>query len=177
MKGLYFLGGAAVGSLITFFAVQSHFRKKAEEEIVSFRDYYNKKTEEVEETKEAAKNYVDLVVSEGYVPPQDVVTKTTVPTVDNDITIPTVYAIAEEEYGNEEGYDAIPTYIYYANGILVDETGDELSQDSISRMVGSDFYTRFAAGQDCIWLRNTEMKCDFEICMDEADFEPVTRQG
>lgn len=175
MKRLYFLGGAAVGSLITFFAVQSHFRKKAEEEIASFRDYYNKKTEEVEETKEAAKNYVDLVVSEGYVPPQDAVA-TSAPAMDNDITVPTVYSITEDEYGNEEGYDAIPTYIYYANGILVDEMGDEISQDSIARMVGSDFYTRFA-GQDCIWLRNTEMKCDFEICADEADFEPMTRQG
>lgn len=175
MKGLYFLGGAAVGSLITFFAVQSHFRKKAEEEIASFRNYYNKKTEEVEETKEAAKNYVDLVVSEGYVPPQDAVA-TSAPAMDNDITVPTVYSITEDEYGNEEGYDAIPTYIYYANGILVDEMGDELSQDSISRMVGSDFYTRFS-GEDCIWLRNTEMKCDFEICRDEADFEPMTRQG
>lgn len=176
MKGLYFLGGAAVGSLITFFAARSHFRKKAEEEIASFRDYYNKKTEEAEETKEAAKNYVDLVVSEGYVPPQDAVATSSAPAVDNDITVPTIYSITEDEYGNEEGYDAIPTYVYYANGILVDETGDELSQDSISRMVGSDFYTRFA-GQDCIWLRNTEMKCDFEICADEADFEPMMRQG
>lgn len=175
MKGLYFLGGAAVGSMITFFAVRAHFRKKAEEEIASFRDYYNKKTEETEENKEAAKNYVDLVVSEGYVPSQEAVAATSIP-VDNDITLPTIYAITEEEYGNEEGYDAIPTYIYYANGILVDEAGDEMSQDSISRMVGSDFYTRLG-GVDCIWLRNTELKCDFEICADEADFEPMTRQG
>lgn len=176
MKGLYFLGGAAAGSLITFFAVRSHFRKKAEEEIASFRDYYAKKTEEVEEIKETTKNYVDLIVSEGYSPSQDVVTKAPEPEQDSDITYPTIYAIAEDEYGNAEGYDAIPTYIYYANGILVDELGDEMSQESISRMVGSDFYTRFA-DEDLIWLRNTELKCDFEICRDEADFEPMTNRG
>ena len=112
-KYLYFVVGAAAGSVVTFFAAKSYYQKKAEEAINEVREYYKKEEEEVP-TVEETEEKEQIVYTEGYSTPEQV--KSYQP----EDLVPNIHEISEEEYGNEEGYEAIPTYIYHSDGIIVD---------------------------------------------------------
>ena len=170
-KALYFVAGAAAGSLITFLAVKKHYQKKTEDTIAAIREFHASKEEAEKELEEEQKEkYTELVTTLEYAPEHE-----EVPVILHE-NRPTIEKISEEDYGNDAGYEAIPTYIYYANGILVDELGDEVPQSSIEKYLGSDFYLKFE-NDDVLYLRNHESKCDFEIIMDESDYESTFAQG
>lgn len=171
-KALYFAIGAGVGSLVTFFAVKKHYQKKAEDTIAAIREFHASKDEAEKELEaEQKEKYTELVTSLKYAPePSDAMP------IMPPVNMPAIEVISEEDYGNDAGYEAIPTYIYYANGILVDELGDEVPQSSIEKYLGSDFYQKFG-NNDALYIRNHESKCDFEIILDASDYEAPSAQG
>jgi len=177
---LYLAAGAALGSTVTFFAVRKHFSDKAEHDIQEIRNYYAQKKLPEQEAEASApdesisekvEQYIDILTSQNYVATAEDV-KIVVPETRN---MPQIEVIDEDEYGNKEGYDAILSYTYYTNGVLTDENNDPLSQESISNMVGPDFYKKFV--DDVLYIRNNEMKCDFEILLDETEYFPPTISG
>lgn len=173
---LYLAAGAALGSTVTFFAVRKHFSDKAEHDIQEIRDYYAKKQLPEQEAEASVPDqptldhYTDIIASQNYATAEDA--KIVVPETRNMTQIEVIDA---DEYGNREGYDAILSYTYYTNGVLTDENNDPLSQESITNMVGSDFYKKFV--DDVLYIRNNEMKCDFEILLDETEYFPPTISG
>ena len=168
-KYLYFVVGAAAGSVVTFFAAKSHYQKKAEAAINEVREYYKKEEDKapiVEETEEKEQ----IIYTEGYSTPDQV--KSYQP----EGLVPNIHEISEEEYGNEEGYEAIPTYIYHSDGIIVDEGGDPIDQTTIAQTIGADIHTREFDG-GALYLRNEAIKCDFEIIYDDAEYVEPTMRG
>lgn len=171
-KAVYFAVGVGVGSLVTFFAVKKHYQKKAEDTIAAIREFHASKDEAEKELEaEQKEKYTELVTSLKYAPEASEEMPDMSPLVRADIEL-----ISEEDYGNDAGYEAIPTYIYYANGILVDELGDEVPQSSIEKYLGRDFYQKFG-NDDVLYIRNHESKCDFEIILDASDYEAPSVQG
>ena len=172
-KALYFAAGATIGSLVTFFAVKKHYQKIAEEQIAAIREFHTSRDEavkelEAEQQEKEKQQYTELVTNLNYIPATEF---TPVLSADARIEV-----IKEEDYGNDAGYEAIPTYVYYANGILVDELGDEVPQSTIENYIGSDFYQKFG-NDDVLYIRNHESKCDFEIVLDEAEYEAPSAKG
>lgn len=173
-KALYFAAGATIGSLVTFFAVKKHYQKKAEEQIAAIREFHASRDEsvkelEAEQQEKEKQQYTELITNLNYIPAAEPVSRPLNPAG-------RIEVINEEDYGNDAGYEAIPTYVYYANGILVDELGDEVSQSTIENYIGSDFYQKFG-NDDVLYIRNHESKCDFEIVLDETEYEAPSAKG
>ena len=179
-KYLYLAAGVAIGSVVTFLITKNHYQAKMEQEINDIREYYGKKAaEELKEEQEMPKKYQDLVVSQGYSPaPSEIETVFNNPEDENRKDFEKdqrFLVITEDEYGNNEEYDAIPTYVYYANGVLTDETGEPMSAQQICNTVGAGFASLFS--YDVLYIRNNELKADFEIVLDESDYVEPTIRG
>lgn len=172
-KYLYLVVGAAAGSAVTFFVTKSYYQKKTEETINEVRGYYEDKkdsAEEPQQVKEDSETKEKIVYTEGYSSPEQVKSYQPEELVAN------IHEISEEEYGNEEGYEAIPTYIYYSDGVIVDEHGDQIDQLTIRQTIGADIHTREFDG-GALYLRNEAIKCDFEIVYEDTEYVEPTIRG
>ena len=87
------------------------------------------------------------------------------------------YPISSGEFG-ENGYEPTMTWTHYANGVLVDADGHELSAEEIDRTIGLDYVDHFGDVDDddtTLYIRNEELQCDFEIfdCGEEEYYPPT----
>ena len=169
-KVLIFTAGAAIGSVVTWKLVERKCEQRTKREVDEVRAYYDDKyneqakheeaVEELEEPDER-EEYEEFVRNMGYATHSD--DKIYEKEDDDDMAKP--YVIPPEEY-DENGYETM-SFRYYADGILVDETGTIV--DDLDGTVGADFATHFGEYEDdSVFVRNDEMKVDFEILRDEG---------
>ena len=178
--------GVATGASITYILVKKHFKKIADDEIDTMREYFqNKRAEEADaleeepdeaEVKEARdehqedkpniREYASLIKKENYTNYSDT-TADKKKEVD-DVEKP--YVITPEEFG-ELDYSTI-SLTYYSDGVLTYES-DELVED-VDDIVGADFAEHFGEYEDdSVFIRNDRMKTDFEILVDKRNYSDV----
>lgn len=151
-----FAAGAALGSLITWNVVKKKYERIAQEEINSVKEIFTvpKSAEPTEESEieldygEAEKNK-----KEG----------------DENPLKP--YVISPDEFGERDGYPTV-SLTYYEDGILTDES-DEIIRN-IDDVVGEDSLLHFGEYEDdSVFVRNDDLKIDFEILRDVRKFKDV----
>ena len=183
---LAFTVGVAAGALVTYILIKKHFKKIADDEIDTMREYFqNKRAEEANaleeepdeaEVKEARdehqedkpniREYASLIKKENYTNYSDT-TADKKKEVD-DVEKP--YVITPEEFG-ELDYSTI-SLTYYSDGVLTYES-DELVED-VDDIVGADFAEHFGEYEDdSVFIRNDRMKTDFEILADKRNYSDV----
>ena len=178
--------GVATGASITYILIKKHFKKIADDEIDTMREYFqNKRAEEANaleeesdeaEVKEARdehqedkpniREYASLIKKENYTNYSDTVADKKKEV--DDVEKP--YVITPEEFG-ELDYSTI-SLTYYSDGVLTYES-DELVED-VDDIVGADFAEHFGEYEDdSVFIRNDRMKTDFEILVDKRNYSDV----
>ena len=178
--------GVATGASITYILIKKHFKKIADDEIDTMREYFqNKRAEEAnaleeepdeadvkeardehQEDKPNLREYASLIKKENYTNYSD-------STADKKKEVDDVekpYVITPEEFG-ELDYSTI-SLTYYSDGVLTYES-DELVED-VDDIVGADFAEHFGEYEDdSVFIRNDRMKTDFEILVDKRNYSDV----
>ena len=162
-----FAFGAAAGSCVTWKVLRDKYARIAQEEIDSVKALFKdnkpeKKDEPVEEQpneKEVYTQYVNNYLEHSAVKEEEK------PLVDRP------YVISPDEFSEFEDYEPI-TLTYYADGVLADDE-DNIVED-VDAMVGFESLNHFGEYEDdCVFVRNDRVKCDYEILKDLRDFSDV----
>lgn len=171
-SALIFVGGAAIGSIVTWQLVKEAYRKLAEEEIASVREHYkgrydgpqqseptkgetNKseylsKREITKEEQEMVTNYSNL--TKPYISPE------TEQEIEYDSE---PYVISPDLFGELPDYNAV-SLTYYADGVLADDEGNVMTD--ADDVVGKDFADHIGDYEpDAVHIRNDWNQCDYEI--------------
>lgn len=186
---LWFVGGAATGSLVVWQLLKRKYQKIADEEIASVKEAYkNKKpVEEVKIPKEVieeARNTRDEQIAEKREMAHSAFNKPDIHEYAERVSEYTAnphesakrpmapYIISEDEFGNCDY--ACLSFTYYADDILADD-GDFVVDD-IDRTVGIDNLDDLAAKrEDIIYVRNDERRTDYEIARSERLYSEVVQ--
>lgn len=197
---LAFALGAAVGSLVTWKLMENKVRDKYEkisrEEIDNIKERYTilkpeyeteqQEAEKIEEVSgdpwgsdkdhenEAVKTdnktiepdedseymgYATIINKNKYVSSEEGV---------HDVYKFKPYIIPPEEFGEEFNYDCETLY-YYADGVVTDD--QDVPIENIRNVVGLEFPNHYGEyEEDCVYVRNDELKTDYEILMDVRPF-------
>ena len=79
------------------------------------------------------------------------------------------YVISPEEYGERDGYD-LYSYTYYADKVLADEYNEPI--EDVDSIIGLESLKHFGEyGDDSVYVRNDELKADYEILLDDEKYE------
>lgn len=168
-----FLAGAVVGATASWLFMKTKYEKiirEDREEINSFKEEYSSfKHNNFEPKKFEPKKFEteDLSLKEHYERLTMNYTSDEEKEVKN-MTKP--YVISPDEFG-ENDYET-HSFTYYADGVLTDDF-DEVIED-IEHTVGTDSLTRFGEFEDdSVFVRDDEMKCDYEILLDERKYSEI----
>lgn len=189
-KVLLFLGGAAVGSLCTWLSVKKYYEKQAAEEREFSREYFNSKMEEKLNEK------ADVAMDEYSTKSDDITSSPTsikvtnngsmdyhkiyaadpayeVEPVDNEqssIDYPVV--ITGDEFADyTNNYEKVTLIYYQMDKTLAEEDTGEIYPGTIDD-IGSNNLGRFGEfAPDTLYVRNNELKTDYEIIYDEGYFD------
>lgn len=177
---LFFIAGAAIASFITYKVVEKKYKDIADEEIESVKAVYERKMEKMkldkneevkkddvtveEPTKEKPNNpYSSLVNDLGY-SNNEKKEKEDMDIYKNIIVIP------PEDFG-EYGY-VCESLTYYADNVLTLE--DDTKIDVVENFVGPNALNTFGEYEDdSVFVRNHDMKTDFEILRDNRRYSDV----
>lgn len=178
-KALFFILGAASASFITYKVVEKKFKDIADEEIASVKEMYERKMKKVELDKteevkqEIKKNddtinviknnpYSSLVTDLGYSNNKKEEEEVT---DNNDIQV-----IPPEDFG-EYDYKTV-SLTYYADNVLAYENDEKITD--FNKIVGSDALNTFGEYEDdSVFVRNHDMKTDYEILKDTRKYSDV----
>lgn len=164
---MIFVLGVLTGSLITCTYAKNKYEQIADEEIQSVKEAFKRRTrkeppkkEEKEAPKESetlkqkyGKQMENLGYADYYISPE----KDEKP-----------YVISPEEFGEMDSYDTI-SLTYYDDDILTDDH-DEVIENR-DELVGRNFTEHFGEYEDdCVFIRNDEMKADYEILMEHRRY-------
>lgn len=168
-----FTAGAAIGSVVTWFIVKKRYAQIAQEEIDSVIETFNNceqhvqeestKEETVETTEENKDltNYSDIISKEEYTPE----TKD-----DVDHTLGKPHVISPDDYGMFSDYKLVGLS-YFTDGKLADGQGRILD---IEKTIGKDSLDKAGEYQDdVVHVRNTKMKTDFEVVLEDCEYSDV----
>ena len=187
MKGtniLWFIGGAATGSLIVWQLLKKKYQKIADAEIESVKKAYeNKKPVTVVEQNEIAKfeKPVDIPIPKHTEKERELahssMNKPDILEYKNRVTEYTTppmvpYRITEEQYGDCD-YECI-SITYYADDVVADD-GDYVIDD-VDGILGEENIADLAAKrEDLVWIRNDVRRVDYEVAYSEQLYSDVTK--
>lgn len=181
-KIFLFALGAGVGSLVTWKLVDEKYKRLADEEIESMREYYKEKyqddndheqkdavyileedEEEPEIDEEEVEEYNEVVTNLGYTNYADMVK----PDKEvKDVAMP--YVISPEDFTEIPEYKAI-SLTYFSDGVLTDNKYEPV--EDVDDVVGLDSLDHFGDYEDdAVHVRNDRMKTDFEIILDPRKY-------
>ena len=180
-----FLIGGGIGSFITYKIINDKCNERANAEIESVKQVYkelsNKKlltndTNSIEkelihknsivdihvDETDKIKNYANMYKSNNDVKPEKKEIR--------DDSSGDPYIISPDEFNNSE-YEAT-TLFYYKDNVLADD--DYNMVGNIEDTVGYSALRRLDKyDQDCIYVRNDKLKTDYEILVDERNYNDV----
>lgn len=175
-KFLLFAAGAAVGSAVTWKLMNETYKRMADEEIKSMREYFEGKYEDREprsEEKDTDENApvldtvaiaecAEVIGNLGYTDYRNVTPNKEV----NDVDEP--YVISPEEFGELGDYET-HSLTYFKDGILTDDKNVPL--EDVDDVVGYDSLDHFGEYEDdSVFVRNDRLKADFEILLDSRRY-------
>ena len=165
---LAFFMGATVGSIATWKFLKTKYELYYEEEDEElFEDDTEEDTDEAEpapineiDEKPDLSVYTAKLKEQGYL--QDVEEGGT-----DDMEKP--YVISPDEYGEMDDYD-LYSYTYYADKVLADENNEPI--EDVDQRIGLESLNHFGEyGDDSVYVRNDELKADYEILLDDEKYE------
>ena len=183
VKGLIFVAGAAIGSVVTWKMVKTKYEQIAQEEIESVREAFGRSIDEddTEESTEdesgikgvdpdspsVAEEIRGIVKKLGYVtelPEEKEENKEEEEEEDMDSK---PYVISPDEFGDCE-YITV-SLSYYLDGIVTNEQGKIVT--NTDELIGEDFADHFGEyEEDSVFVRNDRLGMDFEILKDYRDY-------
>ena len=192
VKGLIFVAGAAIGSVVTWKMVKTKYEQIAQEEIESVREAFGRSIDEddTEESTEdesgikgvdpdspsVAEEIRGIVKKLGYVtelPEEENPTETTEEKEENkeeeeeEEMDSKPYVISPDEFGDCE-YITV-SLSYYLDGIVTNEQGKIVT--NTDELIGEDFADHFGEyEEDSVFVRNDRLGMDFEILKDYRDY-------
>ena len=177
-KIMIFVAGAGIGTVISWQFFKNKYKRIADEEIASVKEVFERRHNiEVVSTDEIEADSVEENEKE------DSEIKTEYKNLANNYNTITDEINNEEKGGNDMvnepyvikpeefdtvGYDVV-SLTYYADKVLVDE--DDNPIEDIDYLVGEDSLEHFGEYEDdSVFVRNDDLKTDFEILLDEASY-------
>lgn len=189
-----FLGGAAIGSAITWRVLKTQYEQQIQKECEEIEAYWarraadgyfdNKEEPEkddenpdkdtrfeinppVKPAESSIHDYAEILKKQEYV---NYASKGE--TKEKEVAdVKRPYVISPEEFDNrrDDGYET-ETLTFYADGVLADDM--DVPIDDIDAVVGKDSLTHFGEYEDdSVFVRNDRLKIDFEILMDPGDYD------
>ena len=192
---LFFVAGAAIGSVVTWKLIEKKYKDLADEEIESVKETFkNRKSritkDEVKETvekvinkwKEPKETVEDIVTSEGYYTEDEEETEEddesnyTVD-VDPGVEVIVPYVITPEQFGEYDEYGT-KTLTYYADNVLTDEIDNPITSNEMITMIGPDALDHFGEYEDdSVYIRDEMNEMDYEILKSEKMFSEIPKRG
>ena len=174
-----FLIGATVGSIATWKLLKTKYEQIAQEEIDSVKDVYSKNYRNNEEDIEDIEDipdeqnpineiddkldlsiYTAKLKEQGYLKYEE---------EGGTDEMEKPYVISPEEYGERDDYD-LYSYTYYADKVLADENNEPI--EDVDSIIGLESLKHFGEyGDDSVYVRNDELKADYEILLDDEKYE------
>lgn len=200
-KAIIFIGGVAVGSLVTWRLLKEKYIRQTQEEINEVREHYRKKKESEEvtvdsngatETNEkpdliayAAKltknGYIDYTDPKSLVKATGDMVDTIVqkdneessdPVILNDPSYQPPYIISPDDFATDDEY-TIVNLNYYIDGILTDE--DDHIVENVDDVVGLENLNHMGEYEnDALHIRNENYKCEYEILLSRRLYHDTT---
>lgn len=183
-KIFIFAVGAAVGSAVTWKLLKTKYEQLAQEEIDSVIETFSRRqSEEItadtenepdpevtpKETKEKPdiREYAAKLAERNYTNYADV--STAQEKEEKDVNEP--YVITPDEFGERDEYETA-SLTYYADGVLTDDMDDII--ENVNDIVGEDSLKHFGEYEDdSVFVRNDDMKCDYEILLDSRRYADI----
>ena len=189
-KGFIFLGGLITGAVMTYFAMKNKCEEYIQNEIKEVKDeLHNRhnddendvidvdKTEEVNDTEEVKdtenvenhQEYNELINE--YAPENEV----EINEIKRENDPRFAHIVTPEDFGSIEGYDYDSLY-WHPNNVVTNNTDTEIiDSDELYNLVGmswSEIKSHFGEYEDdTVFVRNNDLKCDYEILRTIEDFE------
>lgn len=196
---LFFVAGAAIGSIATWKLIEKKYKDLADEEIESvIETFKNRKQritkDEVKETvekvinkwKEPKETVEDIVAAEGYsIENEEEIDEDDESNYivnvdndnDNDIEVVTPYVITPEQFGEYNEYGT-KTLTYYADNVLTDEIDNPITSEEMVTMIGPDALDHFGEYEDdSVYIRDEMNEMDYEILKSEKMFSEIPKIG
>lgn len=183
-----FMAGVTVGAAAAWLYAKKYYEQIAQDEIDSVKAAFadrkdfiinkqptegieaNKKKADMAKLKPDIVNYASKLQEHGYTN-YSAKNEKIDEQEDSNSMVEGPRIISPEEYGEIDGYAQL-NLTYYSDGTLADD-GDEIIDD-IDETVGSDFAEHFGDYEDdSVFVRNTRLKCDYEILKDNRSYADV----
>ena len=192
---LFFVAGAAIGSIATWKLIEKKYKDLADEEIESVKETFKNRRpritkDEVKETvekvinkwKEPKETVEDIVTAEGYSiedeeeTDEDDDSNYTVD-VDTGVEVIVPYVITPEQFGEYSEYGT-KTLTYYADNVLTDEIDNPITSEEMETMIGPDALDHFGEYEDdSVYIRDEMNEMDYEILKSEKTFSEIQERG
>lgn len=149
---IFFLAGAVIGSLATFYLTRKKMRKEKDSEIADVADYYEHKISGMEINVELPGEEEDHPRDD--LPPED-----------------KPYPITQQEYVEEMDFHKDTVVYYEKDDILTDMFDREMFIDDT---VGRDVLSHFGDDEDdTAYARNEKLGTDYEVILEHKSFASV----
>ena len=187
-KVLIFMAGCGIGSVVTWKLIDKKYAQIAQEEIDSVKEalgQFNDSETEVEpkskdegyendeddqfdcDTESAKEELANICKEQGY--DYNGISKKE---EKEEMAESKPYVISPEEF-DENGYKT-KTLFYYNDDVVTDERGKVLSEKSIEKLIGKESLTTFGQYEsDSVFVRNDDLKTDYEILADERNYHEM----
>ena len=192
---LFFVAGAAIGSVVTWKLIEKKYKDLADEEIESVIETFKNRKPRI--TKDNVKETVEKVINK-YKEPKEIVedivnaerysieneeeideddeSNYTID-VDPGIEVITPYVITPEQFGEYNEYGT-KTLTYYADNVLTDEIDNPITSDEMVTMIGPDALDHFGEYEDdSVYIRDEMNEMDYEILKSEKKFSEIPERG
>ena len=169
-----FVLGAGIGSIVASRLLKAKYELWAQNEIDSVIDTFSSKHAKLENEAESEvsdvktdnenlqNRYNELVKEESYTNEKGGM---------KPMWEDKPYIISPSEFGGLDDYDTI-SLTYYADGVLTDDNDEPI--EDIEKIVGMESLKHFGEYEDdSVFVRNDELKCDYEILLDTRNFHPT----
>ena len=171
--GIAFGIGAAIAYIVTSKILDKKYRKIADDEIKSMKEYYSKKYDGNESTDEDAedKETTDEKPNPYHTDCPELINELykKYATQNNEDESPKIRIIAPDTIGDAD-FEIVSMVYYGADSTLVDSNGEIITD--FDDLIGADSISRIGEyGDDSVYVRNDELKADYEILLDDEKYE------
>lgn len=164
-----FAVGAAIGFIFAEQKLKKKYDQMVEQEVESIKASFKKyqipsEDKDAKEADAAAnlENYETLINDLGYSTVTDAV---------DEIQDKTHVIITEDDFSALDDYESF-SLIYLADGVLVDDDYDRMSEEEIAWAIGNTDLGAFADDEtvDTMYVKNTKLKVAYEIIKDDQTY-------
>lgn len=168
MKGLFiFLGGAILGSAITYRLMKNYYDPEDYDEDYDEDEVYDYGEPEPDNSEVTQ----DQIIEEnGYTQYSSNIKTNEKREEEDEMDKP--YIITPEEFSDSE-YNT-ETLSYWADGVVTDIDDEPLTDDQIEDLIGEDSLSHFGEYEDdSVFVRNDRLRIDYEILADTRRYGDV----